>query len=98
MRSARGAIGDVAIHRAAERPVHLSRRGRRPRTTTKHSMRSGWAMPPSNQPRFAEAVIAAAGGVGVGPAEDDVVEQIDVHGLRGLAKLAGLCELPDYGK
>src|SRR5882672_5484190 len=41
-----------------------------------------------DHPGFPEAIIATALGIGAGPADDHVVEQLDVHGLGGVAELA----------
>lgn len=46
---------------------------------------------------FAEAVPAAAGGVGVGVAEDDVVEELDLDGVGGGGELAGDLEVGGAG-
>ena len=51
----------------------------------------------SEQVRTAEAVEAAAARVGGGAADDHVVDQSDVDRVRGVAKLARLCEAADYG-
>ncbi len=47
---------------------------------------------------LAETVEAAAQRIGGRPAHDDMVEQVDIDGLGGVAELPGLCEVPNYGK
>ena len=46
---------------------------------------------------FAETVIAPALRVGGGPADNDVVQQVDIDRPGAFAELAGLCEAADYG-
>ncbi len=47
-----------------------------------------FGIPASDDSRLPEAVEAHAAGVGGGSAEDDVIDQLDVDGARGVAELA----------
>jgi hypothetical protein len=49
------------------------------------------------QAALPETVVAQSPGIGLQPAEDHVVVQLDIDRFGGLAQLPGLCEATDYG-
>jgi hypothetical protein len=49
---------------------------------------SGLSPRPSEHAGLAETVVAPALRIGGGPADDDVIQEVDINGLGGLAQLA----------